>query len=244
MKLRQIADKIIPRKVIATAGFVRVYLNLWNHTPKKNELLKDSIGKPIPWMTYASIEFLNSLNLTNCDVFEYGSGSSTLYWSHKAKTVTSVERSKNWYSTVKAILPQNCTLTHQGDEHHYAQEIAKYKRQFDIIVIDGAVRYPCLIESLPFLKKDGVILLDNLEWYPQTAQKLRDLGFTQIDFSSFAPQNAFPSCTSLFFKTTTLLNNRIETKNWKPVGGKFVVAYDDKPFDEIDPAVLVTDGRH
>lgn len=239
-----ILRRIVPRQLVVLVNVLRIFFALWNHTPKKDETLCDGSGQPIPWMTYPFIEFLKELDFADCTVFEFGSGSSTLFWAARAKSVTSVERSLAWFQKMKPLLPTNCSLTHQGNESLYAQEILKGELQYDIIVVDGAVRFSCAQEALKRIKPEGIIILDNTEWYPQTAAMLRDDGFVQIDFSGLGPINAFSSCTSLFFKNPARLMRRRSQKDWHPVGGKFLMAYDDKPFSEIDPRVLVLDGKN
>jgi len=61
---------------------------------------EDSLGLPIPWYTYPATEFLASIDLSNFQVLEYGSGNSTLWWQQRAKRVISVEGDKIWYDNV------------------------------------------------------------------------------------------------------------------------------------------------
>ena len=71
---------------------------------------------------------------------------------------------------------------------------------FDIIVIDGTERYKSAKATINKLVDKGIIILDNADWYPNTAKMLRNEGFKQIDFYGFSPMNSFPECTSLFIK--------------------------------------------
>ncbi len=43
----------------------------------------DKNGNPIPWFTYPCIEYLNHLDLSECVVFEYGSGYSIFRFTYK-----------------------------------------------------------------------------------------------------------------------------------------------------------------
>ena len=238
----EILRKIVPRKLLVWVRLFMIYQGEWNHTPGTGKLLRDARGEFVPWITYAAIEFLRVLDFRDAVVFEYGSGSSTHFWAARAKKVFSVERDGAWFAKVRASLPSHCTLVHEGDETKYPERIAEFGQQFDVIVIDGAVRFPCMEAALPFLKSDGVILLDNLEWYPRTAEKLRAAGFFQIDFSGMGPQNAFTSCTSLFFREPSRLARRKEISEWKPVGGRYLLADDDRSLSAMDPGVLVRNG--
>ena len=56
----------------------------------------DKLNRPIPWYTYAAIDYLDQLDFSEKRVFEYGSGNSTLYWSQRCKAVVAVEHSEEW----------------------------------------------------------------------------------------------------------------------------------------------------
>ena len=133
-------------------------------------------------------------------MFEYGAGSSTLYWAERSKYVTSVERDRQWFDKVQAILPDNCTLAYVSVDQDYVDHIKVSNKKFDIIVLDGAVRYPCAQAAIMSISDRGLIMLDNTEWYPETAELLVSAGYTQIDFSGFPPLNSVTSTTSIFFK--------------------------------------------
>jgi hypothetical protein len=52
-------------------------------------------GAPIPWYTYPAIDFLQQRSFENCDVLEFGSGQSTLWWSRRARSVLTIEEDEN-----------------------------------------------------------------------------------------------------------------------------------------------------
>jgi len=45
----------------------------------------DKNKNPIPWYTYPAIEYLNNLDFTDKNVFEYGSGNSSLWCKENVK---------------------------------------------------------------------------------------------------------------------------------------------------------------
>ena len=73
----------------------------------KNWNCADERGDKIPWYTYPAIEYLNNLDFSTKYVFEFGSGSSSIYWADKAKDVVSIEYNKVWYKKVKLNLKSN-----------------------------------------------------------------------------------------------------------------------------------------
>lgn len=233
LKIKQ----LMPRVVLAQIGFFIAYSRLWGHSRQEQGICVDGKGNPLPWITYPAIEFLNTIDFSDAKVFEFGAGSSTLWWAKRAKLVCSVERERDWFERLIPILPDNAYVDLEANELAYPDHINRNGSKFDVVVIDGAVRYPCVQSSLDYLDEHGIILLDNTEWYPNIANMLRELGFTQIDFSGFGPINAFPSCTSIFFRTNKWLIKK-RGAQWTPVGGRSINAHDDCPISEIDASLL------
>lgn len=66
-----------------------------------------------PWITFDAIDFLETLDLANKRVFEYGSGGSTLYWLSKGAFVVSIEHDRLWYNKVRAMVPPSDRLDYQ-----------------------------------------------------------------------------------------------------------------------------------
>lgn len=200
--------KVVPRKLQTSVKFYHILQNLHRHSDVVDKRILDKNNDPLPWFTYPCIEYLNTLDLSDCRVFEFGSGSSTHYWANKAKSVCSVERDEKWFNDMSGRLPINAKLYFAPDERVYCKQILEEDGLFDLVVIDGAVRYPSMQECLGKLAEDGLIIFDNIEWYPNAASFLRNKGFVQIDFSGFTPLNAFTSCTSIFYKLPTLLQRK------------------------------------
>lgn len=72
-----------------------------------------------PWMTYPSIAFIKDILSKQNNVFEYGSGYSTLFFRELANRTVSVEHDPNWYNLVKEkITDDDLCLVMQGSEIH------------------------------------------------------------------------------------------------------------------------------
>ena len=179
----------------------------------------DAEGNPIPWMTYPSIDFLDSFDLSACRVFEFGSGSSTLFWAERCRSVCSVEHSECWFEKMRKHVCERITLTKQTDLSKYPDEIHKHG-QFDIIIIDGAERMRCVRAALTHVKEGGIVILDNSEWYRNSCAFLREEGFFQMDFCGFTPLNSFTAMTSIFAKTPISFPYKQRRESWAPIGGK------------------------
>jgi len=70
------------------------YYGRWNHS--LNVRVDD-----IPWMTFGVIDYLEEWAGKEMKVFEYGAGSSTLFWAKRVKKVYSVEHDTLWAKKVK-----------------------------------------------------------------------------------------------------------------------------------------------
>ncbi len=189
----------------------------WNSI--RRHIAVDGKGSPIPWYTYPAIEYLNSFDFKHCDVFEFGSGNSSLYWSSRSKSVVSVEDNQDWHEIVNKMKCSNQTLIYRANEMGYIGALAEQKKNFDIIVIDGNHRLGCTIEAIKMIKLDGMILLDNSDRVveKECGKLLRGDGFIQMDFSGFGPINGYCWTTSLFLKTSKLLSNNFLGPT--PIGG-------------------------
>lgn len=54
----------------------------------------------IPWLVFDAIQFLDGWLKKDMNVFEYGSGGSTIYWAKRAGNLVSVEHDREWYNMV------------------------------------------------------------------------------------------------------------------------------------------------
>lgn len=171
----------------------------------------DNNGDPIPWYTYPVIDQLAKWDFSNCEIFEFGCGNSTRWWAQRARSVVSVESTADWYQKImdSKILPDNVTpilvRTDEGERQaaldRYVGILDQYGK-FDVIVIDGEAenrtRYASARAAIPHLKTNGMIILDNSDWLPETCQLLRDAGLIEIDYCGNGPLNTHAETTSLF----------------------------------------------
>lgn len=191
----------------------------------------DSQGKPIPWYNYPAIEQLSKWDFKNSDILEYGSGNSTLWWMQRAKSVTSIENSIEWYEYVSKQISEQCTILlspvdMDKDDDKQIKEYVKCVDElgvFDVIIIDGVnktgVRMKCARQALGHLKPGGLFIVDNSDWLPDTCKMMRDSGFTEIDFCGLAPINDHAETTSLFFKPGFQVRPRTDMHPGYAIGG-------------------------
>ncbi|NOG97071.1 MAG: FkbM family methyltransferase [Ignavibacteriae bacterium] len=164
----------------------------------------DKFGNPIPWFTYSSINFLETRLKTEFDVFEYGSGNSSLWFAMYCNTVTAVEHDMDWYQIVKTKIPTNINLIYYDlyDEKRYVNSILEMDQEFHLIIIDGRYRNECTIKAISKLRQDGIIIFDNSDRdeYTDSHKHLEKIGFSRIDFWGIGPIVTLNSCTSIFYR--------------------------------------------
>ena len=164
-------------------------------------------GAPLPWYTYPAIEFLDSVDWSMLDVFEYGSGASSLWWAARCRRLESVEHVPEWFERVQPTLPPNASVVLRTNRDNYITWVNK-AGGFDAVVVDGIgekyARWECCIAALQALRPGGMIILDNSDWLPQSCEFLRRAGFSQIDFNGFSPGNPKPGRTSVFLSGASL----------------------------------------
>lgn len=216
---KQFAEKLIPGIGVMKSNFCILASQYGQWRSARERMAVDTLGTAIPWYTYPAIEYLKSFDFKECDVFEFGSGNSSLYWSSRARSVISVEDNQGWFEVMNQRKRQNQTIIHRADGAGYVSALTEQNKLFEIIVIDGNWRAECTIAAIKCLKEEGMIVLDNSDRQIEKGccKLLRDKGFMQIDFSGFGPINGYCWSTSVFMKSPTLLQRNFAGPS--PIGG-------------------------
>ena len=148
----------------------------------------DRLSLSLPWITFASLRFLDGILHPNMKAFEYGSGGSTLYLAKRIQELVSVEHAQEWYANVQTKLaaqglknvanhfitpdsiPNASYLSSYGPKEvgqsfeKYVKSIEAYPEEhFDLIIIDGRARSACIRHAWPKLKTGGYLLFDNAD---------------------------------------------------------------------------------
>lgn len=169
----------------------------------------DATGAPLPWYTYPAISFLIPRIKASFEVFEFGSGNSTLWWAARVKNVTSVEHNKMWFEQMSELVPANVQYIFADLESgDYVKTLGTQAKEFDIVVIDGRNRVLCAKETLSRLNSGGVIVWDNSDRdrYVEGYDFLHGNGFKRIDFSGLGPINKREWMTSIFYRPGNCLD--------------------------------------
>jgi hypothetical protein len=195
--------RFMPRSALAARSAALSIRNLMKEQGHLRTIFSgrpvDPEGSPTPWFTYGAIAYLAQFDLADRDVFEFGSGNSTLFWQSRARSVVSVEDDPVWYREIQAQI-DHTRVDHRliTSPHDYVTSVST--RTFDIIVIDGSHREQCVAPAIAALRSGGMIILDNADWFPDQAQRLREEDLIEVDFTGFGPINRYTSTTSLFLR--------------------------------------------
>jgi hypothetical protein len=160
----------------------------------------DKNNNPIPWMTYSFIDFIEERLNKELEIFEFGSGNSTIFFAKRVKNVMAAEHNAKWHDKVKDKVPNNAEVKLVAlTDYENSIDIIK---QYDIIIVDGERRNECIVNSIKALTKQGVIILDDSERedYKSGIKYLLDQGYKVINFWGVAPGTFFNKCTSIFYK--------------------------------------------
>jgi len=178
----------------------------------------------VPWWTYraiAAVEAWLSTREHPIRVFEYGSGSSTLWLASRADDVHTVEHHRGfaehvgpsfdqWANIKLALVEPTITdhpVTASEKEGHagldfsdYVGTIDRVGGSFDLIVIDGRARAACLVAAIPNLKSSGMIVFDN-SWRRRYRTAIERAGLHEQRFRGLVPTLPYPDQTSLLTPT-------------------------------------------
>jgi hypothetical protein len=135
-----------------------------------------------PWFTIEAIEFLEKNLGKNQVGFEFGSGSSTFWFSKLTDRIYSVESDRSWYNLVTSKIDEfflknielecvECDMlpiwdgdTEKEESHYeYAGKILEYDFDFDYVSVDGVARSLCIINAIKKIKPGGFLIIDNAE---------------------------------------------------------------------------------
>jgi len=122
-------------------------------------------------------------------VFEFGSGGSSIFLAERAAKVISVEDEESWVQAVRKEAQkrrlQNLEIQHHPFDFFTCQkfEASTYLASlmdgpYDLIVVDGKeegiqVRDRCFWRAEKFIRKGGVVVVDDSYRYPQIKKNNR-----------------------------------------------------------------------
>lgn len=125
-------------------------------------------GLVMPWYTHPALDEIKNWHLKDKTVLEYGAGASTIWWGDKCKSVFSIEANKEWFEKVgEAVKASNGFIAleyrdcNEGDQTKidFYTQIPDWIEP-DIVVVDGILRYECILKALT-LPRPLTLIVDN-----------------------------------------------------------------------------------
>ena len=171
--------------------------------------------QPVPWFTYPAIDFLDGIVKPEWNVFEWGSGNSTLWWASRVESVTAVEDNAAWFEEVTQQMPGNATVLKREGEDYYSAISEFGGKLFDAVIVDGSSRNDCARFAVSHLKESGILIFDNSDdgRYEESSDFLNEMGFLRIDFWGLIPSYLYKNCTSIYLKDPKILGDNTHPSN-------------------------------
>ncbi len=107
----------------------------------------------MPNYTLECLKWLSEEVKDGWNVFEYGSGYSSIWW-----------RSKCQYAAVESNFPwaRAMNVLHRSDKQLYI-EACKSGGLYDCVVVDGIHRQECIDFCMQYIKPGGYLIIDNYD---------------------------------------------------------------------------------
>jgi predicted O-methyltransferase YrrM len=195
----------------------------WKHWAYSLTRIHDSLAiaeLDVPWWTYGAIDAVEHWIDTRpkpVQVFEWGSGASTLWLARRVDAVTTVEHHRGFADHIAPALAElpnvtprvvepvssDAPIVPSAKEGHKGLDFADYVAAiddaggpFDLVVIDGRAREACLHGALPHLAQDGIIVFDNTRRRRYRAAMAAEPASVEV-YPGLTPTLPYPDETSI-----------------------------------------------
>ncbi|PMF67077.1 hypothetical protein BCV08_18775, partial [Vibrio breoganii] len=144
------------------------------------------------------------------NLFEFGSGYSTIFFAKYVNSVTSIEYDRSWFDLVKSQIPSNANLVYKKNDidGDYCRSIDKMSKSFDVVVIDGRDRVNCVKNSIQYLTPDGIMLLDDSHRskYDEAILYATKRGFRALHIEGLKPSGSRIDRTTILYRDNNCFN--------------------------------------
>jgi hypothetical protein len=215
--IKMTLERLFPVSVLHYRAYKRVikdqhsylYLTGWMQSLKERKPI-DNNGNPIPWMNFPAVRLLEERLTHDLNLFEFGSGYSTLFYASRVRTVTSVEYDEKWFDVVKLKAPGNVKLMFKEKDidGDYCRVIGSTEDQYDVVIVDGRDRVNCVKQSVSALSPRGVIVLDDSQRdkYQEGIEFAKRNGFRALNLEGLKATGAGIDRTTIFYREENCLD--------------------------------------
>lgn len=156
----------------------------------------------LPLVGESAQAFFEELIQPDWKIFEWGLGSSSLWFAQRASEVVSVENVPEWAEYIATLKPSNLTIQSvpgRKNTPHWRSMLALYVAiingysdgYFDLVFSDGWAesRTPCPARAMPKVKPGGWLVVDDVTWNPAKlgAEPLIEAGWAQTRKPGIVP---------------------------------------------------------
>lgn len=193
----------------------------WFNSILSSQSITERFQNPLPCLSFGALKYIENFLNKDSKVFEWGSGTSTLWFSKISKIVFSIEHNTKWFKVVKGFIEKEkimntklrliapsqyssdniyCSGKDKLNYEIYAKAIDDNDKVFDLILIDGRARVGCIFHSVKKIKPKGLIVLDNSqrERYEEGKIFLARNGFKETIYYDHSPYQFNKQYTSIF----------------------------------------------
>lgn len=129
------------------------------------QYLDESCGIYYPWFTKPFLDILKTWDLSKANIFEWGSGWSTLWFAKHCNSIISTEHNFDFWELVNLEIDKHDLKNVQYGIYpfktEYVNHINEINKIYDYIIIDGAWRNDCGLAAISHLKPGSILILDN-----------------------------------------------------------------------------------
>ena len=146
----------------------------------------DETGGPLePWLAREAITLIEKhlAAVGKACIFEFGSGSGTLWLCERSERTISVEHNGKWAGAVRDLLLARHVRNHdmivEPLNGGYVASVEQADPPYDLVIVDGRRRVRCVRAAVPHIKPGGLLVLDNSEreYYQPAHDLLSVLGW-------------------------------------------------------------------
>jgi len=124
-----------------------------------------------PWLTRDGVRFLDQV-LKPTDVgLEFGSGRSSIWFARRMTRLISIEDNRPWYVKVSRLIAEQNLADkidyrfREAKDEYVAEASRIADESVDFCLVDGSHRDECAIRVIAKVKRGGLLVVDNINWY-------------------------------------------------------------------------------
>jgi len=179
----------------------------WNETRRRKKAVLHEL--PIPWWTYASIQYVDQTVSTKSRILEIGGGNSSLYWMGRGNQLVTLETDPNWIDVL--TLDQRFDLEKHQIIHIPKEDLGSISKElnnqlFDVVINDGSGDRASIGEYLATkVNENGILIWDNSERESDdnAIKHLKLNGWDTLEFYGIGPINAYAWKTTILYKSNS-----------------------------------------